>query len=51
MLESFIANKCLIEFMKKKKIFGEYLDVKYFIGNFKEINDRAILEFKKSNLY
>ena len=51
MLESFISNKCLIKFMKIEKIFGNYLDIKYFIGDFKEINDYAISEFKKSNLY
>ena len=51
MFESFISNKCLIRFMKYKKIFGKYLDVNYFIGDFKEINAQAILEFKKSILY
>ena len=51
MFESFISNKCLIKFMKEEKIFGEFFDTKYFIGDFSQINAKAILEFKKTNLY
>ena len=51
MFESFISNRCLIKFMKEEKKFGEFLDIKYFIKDFSEINAKAILEFKKTNLY
>ena len=51
MLENFISSKCLIRLMKIKKIFGEFLDYKYFIKDFREINERAISEFKKTNNY
>ena len=51
MFESFISNKCLIKFMKEEKIFGEYLETKYFISDFKEINEKAISEKKKTDRY
>ena len=51
MFESFISSRCLIKFMKTEKKFGKFLEYKYFIGDFKEINEQAILEFKKTNSF
>lgn len=51
MLESFISSKTLVKFMKLNKCFGNYLNYKYFIGDFSEINNQAIIEFKKTELY
>ena len=50
-LESFISSKILIKLMKLKKCFGNYLNYRYFIGDFREINNQAILEFKKTEHY
>ena len=51
MFENFISSKCLVRLMKKKKQFGKFLDSKFFIGDFKDINDKAISEFKKTDAY
>ena len=51
MFESFISSETLIRIMKVIKEFGEFLDYKYFIKDNKEINEKAISLFKKTNLY
>ena len=51
MFENFISSKCLVSLMKKKKRFGQFLDFKYFIDDFKEINKMAISEFEKTYAY
>ena len=50
-LESFIASKILIKIMKEIKKFGEFLNYKYFIKDFEEINKKAILLFQETELY
>ena len=51
LFESFVSNKILIKTMKNVKKFGKYLDYKYFIGDFKEINKEAIIRFKETKDY
>ena len=51
LFESFISNKILIKTMKDVKKFGNYLDYKYFIGDFKEINKEAVIRFKETKDY
>ena len=51
LFESFISKPILIETMKNVKKFGKFLDYKYFIGDFKEINEEAIKRFKETEYY
>ncbi len=51
LFESFVSNKILIKTMKKVKQFGKFLEYKYFIDDFKEINNEAIKKFKETKDY
>ena len=50
-LENFIAHPILIKSLKVNKKYGNYLDYKYFIGDFREIKEEAMKNIKNDSLY
>ena len=51
MFERFIAHQLLISIMKRNKCFGQFLDHKFFIGDFREIKEEAMKIMKNDYIY
>ena len=49
--ESFIADTILIKVLKDNLCFGKFFDYKYFIGDFKEINEEAFKVLSSTQFY
>ena len=50
-LENFIAHPIVIKSLKENKKYGKFLDYRYFIGDFREIQEEAMKTIKKESSY
>ena len=50
-LEKFVGPQLLVKVLKENKIYGKFLDYKYFIGDFKELKNEVLKTIENDHFY